>query len=137
MEDRYEGGCMCGAVRYCIEAAPLWVNLCYCQSCRRASGAPVMAYARIPATGFAMRSGTPASFASSAGVTRFFCAHCGTSLFVRGDHVKNDTVIAVATLDRADLFPPTLNVHTGDRLPWMLPMSNIAEWRGNDDRPKP
>jgi hypothetical protein len=137
MDDRHDGGCLCGAVRYRIEGAPLWVNLCFCESCRRASGAPAIAYARIPACGFTVLSGVPASFASSPSVSRAFCAACGTSLFVNGEHLGNDTVIAVATLDRAELFPPTMNVRTAERITWMYPDPQLKEWRGDDDRPKP
>jgi len=137
MELPLEGGCLCGAIRYRIDATPLWVNLCYCRSCTKAAGAPVMAHARMPAAGFAMLAGEPQSFSSSAGVSRFFCATCGTSLFVRGDHVGADTVIAVATLDRPEQLPPTLNVHTAARIRWMPPNPNLDKWRGDDDRPKP
>jgi hypothetical protein len=96
-----------------------------------------MAFARIPASGFTILSGVPAVFASSPGVSRSFCAACGTSLFVNGEHLGNDTVIAVATLDRAELFPPTTNVRTTERIAWMHPNSQLKEWRGDDDRPKP
>jgi len=137
MHDRYEGGCLCGAIRYAIAGAPLWVNLCYCTSCRKASGAPVMAFARIAAGDFSMHSGAPVRFASSPDVFRSFCGTCGTTLLVNGKHLADDTVIAVATLDRPEGLRPTTNVHTADRLDWMIPLPELQEWRGDDGRPKP
>lgn len=137
MDVDHEGGCLCGSVRYRITCEPLWVNACFCESCRRASGSPMMVHARIPAHGFTVLKGKHASFGSSPTVNRSFCGSCGTSLFVNGGHLADDTVVAVATLDQPEFFPPTLNVHTADRISWMLPMSDLDEWRGDDDRPKP
>ena len=39
-----EGGCLCGAVRYRISGSPLSSVNCHCESCRRASGAPAVAW---------------------------------------------------------------------------------------------
>ena len=33
-----EGGCDCGAVRYRMETAPLFVHCCHCRWCQRESG---------------------------------------------------------------------------------------------------
>ena len=44
MSERYEGGCLCGAVRFVGIGAPKGVFWCHCQSCRRHSGAPVSVF---------------------------------------------------------------------------------------------
>ncbi len=59
------GGCLCGAVRYRIDAAPASVMICHCATCRRAAGAPSVAWATVPAAGFALTAGAPAEYASS------------------------------------------------------------------------
>lgn len=84
-----------------------------------------MAFARVRAENFVLLCGIPASFASSTDVSRFFCGRCGTSLFVRGVHVGDDTVVAVATLDEPALFAPTMSVHAEERIPWMMPTSQL------------
>jgi hypothetical protein len=38
--DKFEGGCLCGAVRFIATGQPKAVYWCHCQSCRRHSGAP-------------------------------------------------------------------------------------------------
>jgi len=42
-----EGGCLCGAVRYRMVGAPLSSAICHCASCRRASGAPTVAWLTV------------------------------------------------------------------------------------------
>jgi hypothetical protein len=96
-----------------------------------------MAYARLPVSGFRLLDGVPVTFTSSPGVARSFCGTCGTSLFVNGDHLGNDTAVAVATLDQSERLPPTMNVRTAERIAWMHPDPQLKEWSGDDDRPKP
>jgi hypothetical protein len=38
MADRLEGGCSCGAVRYRLESAPMFVHCCHCRDCQRQTG---------------------------------------------------------------------------------------------------
>ena len=38
------GGCMCGAIRFKSEGAPLAVAHCHCEDCRSHTGAPVVTY---------------------------------------------------------------------------------------------
>jgi hypothetical protein len=44
MSDQFEGGRICGAVRFAATGQPKWVAWCHCQSCRRHSGAPVSVF---------------------------------------------------------------------------------------------
>ena len=34
----FEGGCLCGAVRYTCNAEPVFAGHCHCVDCRRSSG---------------------------------------------------------------------------------------------------
>jgi hypothetical protein len=45
MTDQFEGGCLCGAVRFVATGEPESVAWCHCQSCRKHSGAPVSVFA--------------------------------------------------------------------------------------------
>jgi hypothetical protein len=42
--DRFEGGCLCGAVRFVATGQPKGVAWCHCESCRKHSGAPVSVF---------------------------------------------------------------------------------------------
>jgi hypothetical protein len=44
MVDQFEGGCLCGAVRFVASGQPEAVAWCHCQSCRSHSGAPVSVF---------------------------------------------------------------------------------------------
>ena len=42
--EQFEGGCLCGAVRFVATGQPKGVYWCHCQSCRKHSGAPVSVF---------------------------------------------------------------------------------------------
>ena len=75
-----EGGCLCGRVRYRIEAAPHHADFCHCPICQRASGAPVVPWLTMASRDFVWTAGKPAVYRSTPGAERLFCPHCGTPL---------------------------------------------------------
>ena len=74
------GGCLCGAVRFVANGKPLWSAHCYCESCRRATSAALATYAGYPRDQVVFTKQQPATYQSSPGVTRSFCATCGTPM---------------------------------------------------------
>ena len=66
MDQAVSGGCLCGDIRYRIEAAPVEALYCHCQICRRAHGAPVVAWLTVPLDGFVVTAGGPVTYRSSA-----------------------------------------------------------------------
>ena len=74
MADVLRGGCLCRALRYRASGAPVTVAYCHCTSCRRASAAPVVAWAMWPLDRFELTAGAPSVYGSSPGVERAFVA---------------------------------------------------------------
>jgi hypothetical protein len=101
-------------------APPSGLTLCHCASCRRASGAPCVAWAGFAADGFTFTRGNPARYKSSPGVERAFCGHCGTQLtYVRAD--ASDFVdVTLASLDDPEALRPLDHTWVSDKLSWLL-----------------
>jgi hypothetical protein len=111
-----DGGCFCGAIRYRIGAV-FDAGYCHCSICRRISGAPVSAWANIPADEFALLKGTPNAFATSAHGQRHFCGDCGGALFWAEDGGANVSV-GLGTLDDPEAVKPAVHICGADRLSW-------------------
>lgn len=102
-----EGGCLCGAVRYQVHGQPVHSMICHCQTCRKAAGAPVVAWLTFPHERFSFVRGLPAEFRSSPRVIRTFCSSCGTPLtYIHADRSTEVDVIT-CTLDDPNAFPPS------------------------------
>jgi hypothetical protein len=114
----HEGGCLCGAIRYRATAAPTALVLCHCSTCRKASGAPALAWAIFPAASFAFTRGSPATFSSSPGVERGFCGRCGTSLTYASANHPEVADVTAATLDNPDAFAPAKEIWLEEKIGW-------------------
>ena len=112
------GGCLCGAVRYRITGPLRATSLCHCDSCRRATGGPSLAWAIFGEDDVEITSGTLAVYESSPGVERGFCARCGTSLSYRRANRPGLFDVTTASLDDPQAFPPAVEIWTEERLSW-------------------
>jgi hypothetical protein len=114
-----EGGCLCGAVRYRIDADDGIIDYCHCRTCQRAAGAPVVAWVQVAPERFAQTAGALASFASSHECDRHFCARCGSQISMT-DHDGRSVGVTVASLDQPDRLVPASHGWTSSRMPWLV-----------------
>jgi hypothetical protein len=126
-----EGGCLCGAIRYRLDGIPQSSVVCHCTSCRRASGAPSVAWITVYARQFEILSGDPQSIESSPGITRQFCGRCGSALTYHTRKSSDSIDVTTATLDDPNQFPPTGDVWLEDKLAWQPTDPEIAKFIGS------
>ena len=124
-----EGGCLCGAVRYRAAGEPLYVAYCHCSLCRRASGAPVVAWAGFPDSAFAFIAGEAAFYDSSPQAARRFCSRCGTALTFRL-HAESNVDITLASLDDPETLRPAHHVFAGNKLDWVRIGDDLPQYKG-------
>ncbi|HVJ41339.1 MAG TPA: GFA family protein [Dongiaceae bacterium] len=112
------GHCLCGKVHYRLLGPPRWTGYCHCESCRRATGSVGVVYA-----GFVQDlveiEGPVAEYASSPGVTRSFCPHCGTPIAYRSTRWPDETHILVGSMDNPAALPPAHHYHVDEQIPWL------------------
>ena len=118
MSETATGGCLCGAIRYRVSGPPRATSLCHCDSCRRATGGPSLAWAIFDEDKVEITRGQLAVYASSPGVERGFCAACGTSLTYARANRPGLFDVTTASLDDPEAFPPTKEIWTEERLSW-------------------
>ena len=125
-----EGGCLCGAVRFRVTDTPLSSIICHCRTCRRASGAPSVAWLTVARSDFTVLSGVPTEFTSSAGVTRSFCSICGTPLTYKSDQNPDIIDVTTVSLDDPSLVPPTREVWLEHKLSWEATNRALDQYPG-------
>ena len=103
----YDGGCLCGHIRFRAAGEPVFPHLCSCTICRRWGGSPTVAWVEFPLTAFEwMPAGrTPHLYRSSEKTQRGHCPHCGSAICAIDDGYENISIV-VASLDRPNLIVP-------------------------------
>jgi hypothetical protein len=113
------GGCLCGAVRYVAEGEPFYETICHCSMCRRAAGAPMVAWFTVERGAFRFVAGRPARFASSDRAERSFCGRCGTPLTFESRDLPAEVDVTIASLDDPEAVPPRDHTRTATQLGWV------------------
>lgn len=104
----YEGGCLCGNIRFSASGPALKPHTCSCRLCQRHSGALTQVWVefareQVEWTG---PGGAPATWRSSQWSSRAFCPVCGSTIGAIDD--EPTLAIAVGVLDsykRKELAP--------------------------------
>ncbi len=109
----YEGGCLCGAVRWRLDMRPLAVNACHCNDCKKLTGATnlLMILARRDAfthAGAVQRWRKRADSGRELDIAR--CVTCGTRLWHEPLSSPALVFIAAGTLDDPSWAIPTSHI---------------------------
>jgi ADP-ribosyl-[dinitrogen reductase] hydrolase len=80
------GRCLCGDVRFEVDASPEEIWFCHCESCKKLSGAGGTANFRAPSSSIRIVSGTELveTYQPPEGSAKTFCRACGSNLFGGG-----------------------------------------------------
>ena len=128
------GGCLCGAVRYEVNAEPLAVLCCHCTDCQKVSGGPYATAVLVPKRAITI-NGTTKAFAvkgeSGYTVTRRFCPECGTPLFSELSAHPDLFAIKQGSLDERSTTRPTMNIWTSSAQPWVHLDASIPQFPKN------
>lgn len=114
-----KGHCQCGALRYEADAAPSHQTACHCDTCRRTSGAPFVAWFTVPAASFRFTAGSPSCYRSSGEGFRSFCSYCGTHVTFHSTEHPDEIDVTVCSLDDPEQVPPQDHTFTRSKLAWV------------------
>jgi hypothetical protein len=100
------GGCLCGTVRYRIEAKPIAARTCWCRVCQFIGAGSATVNVAFPSEAFSVE-GTLNDFASKADsgnvMHRRFCPKCGTHVFVQSEARPHLMSVRAGTLDELEI----------------------------------
>lgn len=113
----HSGRCRCGAISFVASGEPGFTGYCHCEDCRRASGAPVLAFVEF-ARADVMWTGEPARY-GEAPVSRLFCASCGAPLAYEDERLPDVTFLYTAAMNEPEAYPPRSHSYHGERVAWL------------------
>ena len=115
----FAGGCLCGSVRYEINAPILSIFNCHCTTCRKWQGSAFVTLASVPRVAFTVTVGHDVAreYDASTGSSRWFCGRCGSSLYNAPHHADFVSVI-VGTLDSEPGPRPSAHLFVRSKVSW-------------------
>ena len=126
MTENLTGHCLCKGIRFTAARPFNWVLHCHCDSCRRATASPMTTFVSVPNAQLSW-DGTPATYASSPGVSRGFCPTCGSAMFFRYDEKPEETHVYAALLTDPDAVTPEGHDFLEERIGWMDPLPRTTK----------
>ena len=118
-KNTFDGGCLCGRIRYRVTGDPRTPSHCHCELCRKSSGAPFVSWASFRAQGFSFVQGWPVRFDSSPVAFRQFCGHCGTQLAFQFHATPDSIDVTLASMDDPGAIEPADHIWTKRRIAWI------------------
>lgn len=122
-EEKYVGGCLCGALRFVAKGKPDRVGLCHCTMCRKHTGAPFVQLAIFPSAVVSFE-GETYGYRSSAQVDRRGCAKCGAPVYIVSER-HSLIELYVGAMDDPKPFAPQYEIFTVHRPEWLPAIEGV------------
>jgi hypothetical protein len=114
------GGCMCGDVRYEIDAPLGPAKYCHCKRCQRRTGTAASAQALVAPGAFRLVAGEGLvrAYRPPQGFEKAFCSACGSALFSRAPDDPSIISVRLGTLDDDPGVRPELRQFVTSAASW-------------------
>ena len=118
-----EGGCSCGAVRYRLTSAPLFVHCCHCLNCQRQTGSAFVINLLIEADRVELLAGEPQPVDAprdDGSMQRIYrCPTCEVAVY--SEYTRPEFLYARAgTLDEPREIVPDVHIFTKSKVEWVV-----------------
>lgn len=115
------GGCVCGAVRYRMQAPTRWCAHSHQTALRHGHGAAMVTLVGARTDRFAVTDGEEhlTSWDGGEAGVRHFCRICGTPLFVCSQHWPFQVHVTAGTIDGGPWRKPAGHLHVDERPAWV------------------
>ncbi|HXG81755.1 MAG TPA: GFA family protein [Sphingomicrobium sp.] len=124
MDERLEGACGCGEIRYQLEGKPMFVHCCHCSDCQTQTGSAYALNALYESERVSITKGAPEPIMmptdSGQGQQVWRCPNCRVAVWSNyGGAVDKLRFVRVGTLDQPGELPPDIHIYTRSKLPWV------------------
>jgi hypothetical protein len=123
MSTSLEGRCACGAVRYRLTSAPMFVHCCHCLDCQRQTGSAFVLNAIIETERIVLGAGDPQPVPVPTDSGRpheiYRCPACQTAMWSDYGRRPNYRFVRIGTLNDPTALAPDAHIFTRSKQPWV------------------
>jgi hypothetical protein len=131
------GGCMCGGVRFELDAPPEYAGYCHCTRCQRRTGGAASISARARPGSFRIVQGDAlvGVFRPEQGFEKAFCSKCGSALFSRDPDDPDVIGVRMGTFDGDPGVRPSYRQFVANAASWdQIPDDGLPRHQGSRPR---
>lgn len=133
------GRCLCGDVRWQVDAAYTTMTHCHCAMCRKTHGTAFATYCSAPLDALNWLAGASGivRYRSSPAGERAFCGHCGSVVPTEAPE-EGRVHVPAGCIDGDPGIRPTAHIFTASRAPWYAisdALPRYDTWTPGDERP--
>lgn len=139
IESPYRGQCLCGAVKYAVDAIGPRMAHCHCSMCRQFHGAPFATFGEARAADFRWLEGEQLlkSYRAPNGTVRRFCSNCGSSMtFAPANDSGEFVEFTLGTLLDAPELNPDAHVFVGSKARWDYIADQLPQYEAGRESSK-
>lgn len=125
------GQCLCGKIKYQVDAIEPAMGHCHCSMCRKFHGSAFATYGEAKRENFRWLEGEDnlRSYKADNGTVRQFCQNCGASLTFASDDGEQDVVeFSMGTLDGDVPQLPDAHIYTDYMASWYQITDNLPRY---------
>jgi len=129
------GGCLCGGVRFRVDAPLVVATYCHCTRCQRRTGTAASAQARIQPGSLTVTQGEELirTYAPPDGFPKLFCGACGSALWSRSPDNPDIMSVRLGAFDSDPGSRPSLRQFVAYAAAWEdIPDDGLPRY---DERP--
>jgi hypothetical protein len=129
------GGCLCGGVRFRVDAPLVVATYCHCTRCQRRTGTAASAQARIQPGSLTVTQGAELirTYAPPDGFPKLFCGACGSALWSQSPADPEIISVRLGAFDGDPGIRPSLRQYVAYAASWEdIPDDGLPRY---DERP--
>lgn len=116
----YQGGCLCGKVRFTIRGGIRNIIYCHCSECRKAQGSAFATNGVVAAENFEIVAGETelTGYEATPGQTKYFCKHCGSPILSKQTAKPDQVRVRLGTIESDISERPQAHIFVASKANW-------------------
>lgn len=127
---KYQGGCLCGTVKFEISGGIQDIVYCHCSRCRKAQGSAFATNGVVQASDFNFITGQEnlTGYKSSADQTKYFCRTCGSPIISKSESQPDQVRIRLGTVESDITERPTAHIFSTSKANWDVICDELPQY---------
>ena len=116
----YQGGCLCGQIRFEIDGPIQTIVYCHCSQCRKAQGSAYATNGVVLKEAFHIKQGEHllTEYEYAPGKTKYFCKTCGSPIYSDSKQLPESVRVRLGTIESEIAERPECHIFVASKACW-------------------